>query len=258
MDSMRMTDHQPYDGTALLIEDDPFMRQSVDNFLTDLGFTVSEATTYTQALALIQDEVISWRLAIVDLSLPERSDEDSALRAPWGLTIARQIKQIHPQTGVVVWSAYTHHLPDILALIEDGCRGLAYVPKGSRAETLRRAIALVLTGDVYLPANALARSAPEAAVRFLQALRPDVARAVQSVEARLDTLTPRQREVATLLALRPDAIAKDLGLGEKTVRNYINDVYEVLHLKDHEAELHGFRREALIALAVLLHRLRQG
>lgn len=251
-----MSNSQTCDGPALLVEDDPFMQQSVHAFLTDLGFVVRAVSTYEQAMTCVNDASTTFHLAIVDLSLPERSDEDTALRAPWGLTIARQLKQISPQTGVVVWSAYTHHLPDVLALVEEGYRGLAYVPKGSRADTLRRAITLVLAGDVYLPANALARSVPEAAARFLQALRPDVARATENVEARLDQLTPRQYQVAMLAALRPEAIAKELGLGEKTVRNYLDDVYEVLHLKDHSGELQGFRREALITLAVLLYRLR--
>lgn len=91
---------------------------------------------------------------------------------------------------------------------------------------------------------------------FLQALRPDVARATENVETRLDQLTPRQYQVAMLAALRPEAIARELDLGEKTVRNYLDQVYEVLHLKDYSGELQGFRREALITLAVLLHRLR--
>ncbi len=252
-----MVDHRRYDGNALVVEDDPFMQESVAGFLTDLGFAVSTATTHGQAIALVQSGATSFRLAIIDLALPATSDEDAALRAPLGLAIVRQIKQAHLATGVVVWSAYTHLLPDILTLVGEGYRGLAYVPKGSRAETLRRTIAFVLADDVYLPGNSIARSAPEAVARFLQALRPDVSLAVQNVEAQLDRLTPRQLEVARLLALRPDAIAKELGLGEKTVRNYLDDVYETLHLKDHDTELQDFRRDALITLAVLLHRLRQ-
>ena len=249
--------HQPlYAGHALLVEDDPFMQQSVASFLADLGFTVSSATTHAQAMSLLHDKTNAFSLATLDLSLPEHSNEDTAPRTPLGLAIARHVKQTRPQIGVVVWSAYTHHLPDILALIEEGYSGLAFVPKGSRANTLRRAVALVLTGDVYLPAHAIGRSVPEATMRFLQSLRPDVARATENVEARLDQLTPRQYEVATLLALRPEAIAKTLGLSEKTVRNYLDDVYDILHLKDHDTELQDFRREALITLAVLLHRLR--
>lgn len=251
-----MTNYEPYDGLALLVEDDPFMQQSVASFLAGLGFAVSPASTYTQAMALLHDAANTFRLATLDVSLPEHSDEDTAPRAPLGLAIARDIKQTHPQTAVVIWSAYTHHLSDILALVEEGHRGLAFVPKGSRAETLRRAVALALAGDVYLPANAIARSAPEAVTRFLQALRPDVARATAQIEARLDLLTPRQHQIAQLLAFRPDAIARELNLGGKTVRNYLDDLYEALHLKDHDTELQGFRREALITLAVLLHRLR--
>lgn len=249
-----MADDPLYHGNVLLVEDDPFMRQSVASFLTDLGFEVSAVSTYAQTVALLEGGAISFRLAIVDLSLPERNDEDSAPRFPLGLAIAQQIKRMHPHTGVVVWSAYTHHLSDILSLVEEGHRGLAYVPKGSRAETLRRAITLVLAGDVYLPGNAIARSGPEATSRFLQALRADVALAVQNVEARLDLLTPRQLEVATLLALRPDVIARELGLGEKTVRNYVDSVYETLELKDIATQ--DLRRDSLIVLAILLRRLR--
>jgi DNA-binding NarL/FixJ family response regulator len=249
-----MADDPLYHGNALLVEDDPFMRQSVASFLTDFGFEVNAASTYAQAVALLEGGATSFQLAIVDLSLPERSDEDIVPRAPLGLVITRQIKQTHPQMGVVVWSAYTHHLPDILSLVDEGHRGLAYVPKGSRAKTLRLAIDLVMAGDVYLPSNAIARSAPDAVARFLHALRPDVALAVQNVEARLDLLTPRQLEVATLLALRPDAIAKELGLGEKTIRNYVDSVYETLDLKDIATQ--DLRRDSLIVLAILLRRLR--
>jgi DNA-binding NarL/FixJ family response regulator len=60
--------------------------------------------------------------------------------------------------------------------------------------------------------------------------------------------------VATLLALRPDAIAKELGLGEKTIRNYVDSVYETLDLKDIATQ--DLRRDSLIVLAILLRRLR--
>lgn len=248
-----MVDDPHYHGSALLVEDDPFMRQSVASFLTDIGFEVSAVSTYAQAAALLEIRGISFRLAVVDLSLPEYNDEDSAPRFPLGLAIAQLVKRMHPHTGVVVWSAYTDDLADILSLVEEGHRGLAYVPKGSRAETLRRAVALVLAGDVYLPGNAIARSGPEATSRFLQALHADIALAVRSVEARLDLLTPRQLEVATLLAFRPDVIAVELGLGEKTVRNYVDSVYDVLGLKDRAS--HDMQRETLIVLAMLLRRL---
>jgi len=241
-------------GDALLVEDDPFMQESVAIFLTDLGFGVSVASTYAQAIGLLGGEAASFRLAILDLSLPEHSDADAAPRLPLGLALVQHIKRTYPQTGVVVWSAYTHHLPDILALVEEGQRGLAYVPKGSRAATLRQAIDLALAGDVYLPSNAIARSAPDAVTRFLQALRLDVAVAVQNVESRLDQLTRRQMDVATLLAFRPDAIARELSLGEKTIRNYVDDVYDALGLKEYGPQ--DMHRETVIVLALLLRRLR--
>lgn len=252
---MSITDHQRYHGQALLVEDDPFMRQAVGGFLTNLGFIVDTASSFVQAMSFLTSTTTDLRLAVVDLSLPERGDEDIAPRKPLGLAIARHIKQTRRHAGVLVWSAYTHHLTDILALIEDGYRGIAFVPKGSRAETLRRAIVLALDGDVYLPAGAIARSTSEAVAQFLHALRPDVALVVQNVEARLGQLSPRQFEVAALLTLRPDAIARELGLSEKTIRNYLDDLYENLQLKDHDMD--DYRREGIVALAFLLRRLHQ-
>ncbi len=250
-----MSDHQRFGGAALLVEDDPFLQQSASSLLADLGFKPSVTSTYAQAVDLLACTTAEFSLAVVDLSLPERSIEDAAPRKPLGLDIVKRVKQTCAKTGVVVWSAYTHHLPDILALVEEGYRGLAFVPKGSRVETLRRAIVLALDGDVYLPAGAIARSTSEAVAQFFHALRPDVALVVQNVESRLGQLSPRQFEVAALLTLRPDAIARELGLSEKTVRNYLDDLYENLQLKDHDMD--DYRREGIVALAFLLRRLHQ-
>lgn len=251
---MSIADHQCYHGQALLVEDDPFMRQAVDGFLTNLGFNVDTASNFAQAMNSLASGTTDLRLAVVDLSLPEQGDEDIAPRKPLGLALARHIKQTRRHTGVLIWSAYTHHLADILALIEDGHRGIAFVPKGSRAETLRRAVSLVMVDDVYLPAGAIARSAPEATERFLQALRPDVAHIVREVEARMDDLAPRQIDIATRFALRPEAIASELVLEKKTIRNYTDSLYEALGLKE---DSKGMRRDSLIVLAVLLHRLKE-
>lgn len=251
---MSNSDHQRYHGRGLLVEDDPFMRQAVAGFLTNLGFEVDSASDYAQAMSLLERASIGLRLAVVDLSLPEQGDEDVAPRKPLGLAIARHIKQTRRHAGVLIWSAYTHHLADILALIEDGHRGLAFVPKGSRAETLRRAVSLVMEGDVYLPAGAIARTAPGAVERFLQALRPDVAHIVREVELRLNDLAPRHIDIATRFALRPEAIASELGLETKTIRNYSDNLYEALGLKE---DFQGMRRDSLIVLAVLLRRLQE-
>ena len=247
-----------FDGVALLVEDDPFIREAVANYLADLGFAVQAAATFADAMQLVNQGSPSFRLAIVDLSLPRLLDDDASPRLPLGLELVAEVKRLSPETGVVVFSAYTHHLPEILDLIKGGQRGLAFVPKGSREETLRRAIERCLAGDVYLPANAIGASAPEAVQRFLQALPSDVENSVLDLEARLGALTPRQNEVAERLFWRPQFIAIDLKLEEKTVRNYVDMLYDTLGLKDHNASAQGLRREPRIVLAVLLRRLRSG
>lgn len=252
-----VTSSQTYEGQALLVEDDPFMRQAVYEFLSDLGFEVTAAATYTQAQAYLAESGQAFRFALVDLSLPRETDEDNERHASLGLKIVHDIKTDSPDTGVVVWSAYTHYLPDILALVTQGYRGLAYVPKGRRASALREAIARVLTGDVYFHHSAIGGQLSEIEDRFLKALPPDVADVVRNVMERLPNLPPRQRQVVEQMIYRPTTIAADLGLAERTVRNYQDAIYERLGLRDPLVGAQNLRRDPIIVLALILDRLRQ-
>lgn len=245
-------------GLALLAEDDPFMQRAVREFLEELGYSVRAATTYEQAREHLDQVEGGFRLCVVDMALPRQSESDGVAREPLGLQLVGNVKRTMPSCGVVVWSAYTHFLSDVIALVAQGHRGLAYVPKGSRARTLRQAIDRVLAGDVYFHSNAVAGLPAEAERVFVATIPAEIAEIVQQVADRYDELSARQRDVMDRIAYRPDVIAEDLGLELRTIRNYQDALYDRLGLKDSTAGTQRLRRDAIIVLATVLLRLRQG
>ncbi|QLQ07021.1 MAG: hypothetical protein HZY76_13910 [Anaerolineae bacterium] len=155
-----MTNSELYDSRALLVEDDPFMRQAVASFLTGLGFTVSPAATYTQAMTLLHDAANDFRLATLDVSLPECSEEDTARAPEASPSRATSNRPAHRPRS---WSGRPTRTtcPTSWPWSRRATAGWPSYPKAA-APTPYAAVALALAGDVYLPANAIARSVPEA------------------------------------------------------------------------------------------------
>ncbi len=243
---------------ALLVEDDPFMRSAVADYLQeDLAMVVHTARSYEEARAQFNAIAEYCSLALVDISLPERG-EDDAFRRPFGLDLAREIKMMQPACGVVLWSAYTHFLPDIMDMIADGRRGLAYVSKGSRVQVLQTAIEQVMDGDVFLHRAVLGDKNIDIEQAILASLDPEVARAVEEVAARLSQLSPRQMQVARRITLTPAVIARELGLKVRTVRNYQDEIYDRLGFRESLDMGQHLRRDPIIMLALLLHKTQQG
>jgi len=239
----------PSGGQALLIEDDDFARLACSSFLRDFDLEVHCAATYEEAQrALFQR---TYRLVVADLSLRREHERLVQGVNSHGLDLIRAVKQRSPDTAVVIWTAYPHLSVHVLDLVMQNCRGFACVPKGNMADVLREGIIGALDGDVVLKmADTQARKADEF---FLSALTPEIAKEVRRLAAQIATLTPRQREVADLLTCTTEVIARRLSLTQDTVRKYIDAIYDRLYLK--EPAVQALRRDTLIVLAVLVHRL---
>ena len=61
----------PFGKTVLLVEDDGWLRYIMAELLADDGYEVVEATTGTQALALVEERAPD--VVVLDLNLPEMS-----------------------------------------------------------------------------------------------------------------------------------------------------------------------------------------
>jgi DNA-binding NarL/FixJ family response regulator len=141
-----------------------------------------------------------------------------------GITAIQNIRQEMPNVEVV---ALTSVLEDasVVGAVKAGAIG--YLLKDTEADELRRAIKAAAEGQVQL--------SPQAASRLMREIR-----APESPEK----LTDREIEVLRLLAagLSNKEIARELTIGEKTVKTHVSNILSKLNLLSRtQAALHAVR-----------------
>lgn len=164
-------------------------------------------------------------LVLLDLGLPGCS----------GLQALERFRELQPALPVVVFSASSEPAL-ITGALDRGAMG--YIPKTAPREVLVGAVRLVISGGVYVPAEA--RKAEAAPAR---AARPGPASAGEL------KLSGRQSEVLTLLlkGLPNKLIAQRLAISENTAKIHVSAVLHALGVAN--------RTEALVAASRLGLRL---
>jgi DNA-binding NarL/FixJ family response regulator len=153
-------------------------------------------------------------VVVMDIQMPELD----------GIEATRRITA--DSTGVhVVMLTMNEDDDTVLSAIRAGASG--YLLKGSGAEEVQAAIRAAHAGGMVFGARLAGRvaalfSAPSAAARSAAAPRA------------FPELTEREREVLELLAAgrSNDAIARQLYVSNKTVRNAVSSIYAKLHAGD--------------------------
>jgi DNA-binding NarL/FixJ family response regulator len=196
---------------VVLAEDDVLLREGLASLLERSGFQViGQAGDATQLLALVAEETPE--LVVVDIRMPPTHSTE-------GLEAARQIRQEHPETGILVLSAHVEvdHAMELLA----GGRGIGYL--------LKRRVT-----DVKEFIDTLQRIANGGSV-------VDAALVAELVSARhrddpLAALSAREREVLALMAEgRSNAgIASRLFVTEGTVEKHVRSILTKLTLPEAE------------------------
>lgn len=173
---------------------------------------------------LTTDSTINW--VLLDLGLP---DSD-------GLHALRRVRETSPEVACAVMSA-DERPATILSAIDLGAAG--FVPKTTRRGELLRALRLMMSCGVYLPASVLAMQLGETP--------PGVPMGTESLESL--GLSPRQGDVLRLLIEgKPNkAICRDLGLSESTVKTHLAAIFRRLGANS--------RTQAVVAAARLGLRL---
>jgi DNA-binding NarL/FixJ family response regulator len=207
------------DRLRILVADDhPLFREGVVHSLSfedDLE-VVAEASSGAEAVRLAIQLLPD--LVVLDLGMPDGG----------GIAATRQIAASCPGTAILILTV-SEDPDDLLQALKAGARG--YVLKGVPAHGLVQAVRAVTAGEVYV-AQALAGSI------LREMTRP-------TVDA-FDQLTPREGEVLELVAKGQTnrEIGEGLYLSEKTVKHYMTNVLQKLHVHSRlEAALLAQRRE---------------
>jgi DNA-binding NarL/FixJ family response regulator len=195
------------------VDDDEFFRMALRTILTNtLGFSeVLEAENFDQATALLSENEVD--LAVFDLIMP-------GMAGPGTL---KAVRDRFPHLCLVMASV-SNRREDILLALQAGVNG--YIPKSIGLKDFSSALTQILNGIVYVPASIATLST---------AGSPDEIAPAQSKVAA--TLTPRQKDVLSLVVKGNSnkEIARELGLGEGTVKVHLASLFRTLHVHSRSA-----------------------
>jgi DNA-binding NarL/FixJ family response regulator len=206
-------------------EDQPILREGIVRVLEESGFevvgTAADATDLMRKAHAHHPDVV-----VTDIQMPPDGTDD-------GLRAALEIRAAEPGIGVLVLSQF---LEDdyALQLVGDGAEGVGYLLKEK-------------VGDLALFVDDVRRVAGGGS-----ALDPDVvARLVgrRQQDGPLDELTPREREVLTLMAegLSNGGIAERLTVTVAAVERHVTSIFAKLGLR----QSHEEHRRVLAVLTYL-------
>ncbi len=210
---------------SLVVADDhPLFREGVVHCLaseSDLD-VVGQASSGEEALTLARDLLPD--VVLLDISMPG-----------WGgIVTAEKITIACPSTKVMMLTVMEDE-SKLLAAFKAGAR--AYVLKGISAHELARVVRSVAEGEVYVT--------PSLAAGILLALSHGSA-----PQDPLEELSEREAEILKRVVegLTNREIGERLHLSEKTIKHYITNILEKLHVRSRmEAAMlavRGARREA--------------
>lgn len=213
----------------LIVDDHPLYRDGLKALLArHQDFEpVGEAGGFLEGLRLARK--LRPDLALLDISLPDGS----------GIELARELKKILPQVGMVIVSMHSK-IDFIAAAFQAGAGG--YVAKESGADRILQAIESVAAGGQYLDSSL--------SPKVLRKLGDLSTRKARSQDASYGALSFREQQVMRLLAegLSPQEISDKLFITRKTVENHRYAIMNKLGIKSPLAFVRHAARLGLIDL----------
>ena len=196
----------------LIVDDQSLVSQGLKAILSlesDLE-VVGIAENGEEAIAKVEN--LKPDIVLMDVRMPVMN----------GSTATRIICKQFPHIKVLVLSTYDDDI-DVREAIKAGAKG--YLLKDMPSEELVNAIRCISRGYSQLASGILERLVKETAVQ----LKPQ-----ESVNSALELLTPRELEVARLVAVGStnQEIAKKLFISESTVKTHINSIFNRLNFKN--------------------------
>jgi NarL family two-component system response regulator LiaR len=203
---------------VLIVDDHAVVRQGL-RFLLEQQADIEiagEAADGDEAVEAVRDQVPA--VVLLDLLMP-KSD---------GLTALREIKQVSPATQVVILTSLYDdaHLFDAIK-----AGAISYVHKTAGVDAVVGSVRAAARGESVLD--------PGVASKVLEEMRRS------SAPNATDQLSKREIDVLTALARGRSnkEIAKDLSIGEETVKTHISNILSKLQLADRtQAAIYALQR----------------
>jgi len=207
---------------VLLAEDHVITRQGIRRLLEDEeGLTViGEAGDGEEAVQMVTE--MKPDVVIMDIAMPKLN----------GIEATRQIKLIHPRTGVLILSAYDDD-EYVFALLKAGAAG--YLLKNVSGDELSRAIRAVYKGEPVLD--------PMIAQKVINYF--SLPGKAQRLGRPSEHLSNRETDIIKLAArgMNNKGIADKLQLSNRTVEGHLRTIFNKLGVGSRtEAVLYGLRR----------------
>nr|WP_112475223.1 response regulator transcription factor [Streptomyces sp. ST1020] len=198
---------------AMIVDDDALVRLGLADLLSgDPGITLTaQASDGLQAVSLATAHTID--VALVDVRMP-RMD---------GITATSRLRALPHAPKVIILTTFDldEYVYDALAAGADG-----FLLKDTDPAEILRAVHLVAAGSAMLH--------PAAARRLIDRYHASSGPRASTARALLERLTPREREVLTLIGqgLPNRAIAEKLFVSEATVKTHINNLFTKADIRD--------------------------
>lgn len=193
---------------VLLVDDSPLIRLGLRSALEDCPDIVimGEAGTAGDGVAAVLKHKPD--VVVLDVHLPDKS----------GLQACRELLRARPQTRVLILSS-SQNERNVHEAMTAGASG--YLLKDNDGATLAAALRTVAAGHSVLD--------PLLAGQVVNLVKN---RGAPSAADRLNQLSPQERKVVALLAdgLTNKEIGDQLGLTEKTVKNYLATIFTKLNI----------------------------
>ena len=196
---------------VVLVDDHPLLREGVASTLeAEPDFeVVAQGNNAEEALALARDLMPD--VILLDISMKGG-----------GINAAGAIAAACPIVNIVMLTV-SEDEDDVVAALKVGARG--YVLKGVSGPELVRIVRMVNGGESYVT--------PSLAASLLGELR-ERRKNEKSVSDPLSELTDRERQILELLSTGRSnkEIAGELFLSEKTVKHYMTNILQKLHVRN--------------------------
>src|SRR5205085_8623961 len=179
-----------------------------------------------EALRLMRE--LTPDLVLLDLTMPEKN----------GFEVLEEARHLFPKIRIVVLTVHEAGEYAIRAL-RSGAVG--YLPKSAASADLAEAIETVMRGEIYISRDVSKKTLI------------DYSKGIDEQD-RLGKLTPRQREILTLIAEghSTKAIGRELNISVKTVESHRAQLTERLNIHDVAGLVRFAIRMGLVKMAISL------